>query len=369
MILAQRVLHRRGEPARDRRQRGAQDHPAAVPCGRRGGTVERCRRAVQQLLGSLRERRAGGSQRDAFGMAGEQGDAQLALEPSDVTGERRLCDARFAGRATQVPRDRNRDEILQIPQVHRDGRSIFCHARRAWEPQLIGIGIACGVLASVPARSPYNNAASSLGGPLLTDHRPRPTTPPEGGAPVSPVLPGHGEIDPRRGGRRYVTARNRALASQYRLFRADRGKRSGGARGGRHLPAANRPGSHRRGHAGAGRPRVDQAPGRPRAPSRGDLHVGVHGSGGPGPGAGLTGDSGAGQAVYAGGVGAGAGRCVEGRRRPLLVRRSLPRQRPPPAHRAAGRPRRWQCGCGRRPSARRAAAAGPTHRSAPPAFQ
>ena len=30
--------------------------------------------------------------------------------------------------------------------------------------------------------------------PLLTDHRPRPVTPPEGNAPVSPVLPGRGEL-------------------------------------------------------------------------------------------------------------------------------------------------------------------------------
>src|SRR5207245_2478594 len=91
----------------------------ASASGRRLGTVQGHAGIRQQLRGPTGECLTGERGGHAFGVAVQEHHAELMLEVADLPRERRLRDVQLRGGTAQASGPRYRNEVPQVPQVHR----------------------------------------------------------------------------------------------------------------------------------------------------------------------------------------------------------------------------------------------------------
>ena len=110
-VRERRAEHRRADEAdRERPLRSARDRPGAV-----GRSVDRC----EDRACVLEEALARGGERHPAPVAGEQCDAELALERADLLAQRRLRDMQPRRRPMEMQLLGHRDEVTKMPQLHR----------------------------------------------------------------------------------------------------------------------------------------------------------------------------------------------------------------------------------------------------------
>ena len=107
-----------GQVERAEDRRGAEGDSAAQGRGELGEVGAGAVEFAEHPPGPGQEQLAGLGERDPPCGAGEQGDAELALEVPDLRGDRRLRDAQPLGGAGEAAAARDRVEVPQLPQLH-----------------------------------------------------------------------------------------------------------------------------------------------------------------------------------------------------------------------------------------------------------